>query len=51
LAALAVGLTSPTIRAASAANSPTFRDRSLFTAGFDPDFVKLSGMTVTPERP
>jgi hypothetical protein len=49
LAALAVGLASQAIPAASAANSPTFRDCSLVTAGFDPDFVQLVGATVTPE--
>jgi hypothetical protein len=30
-----------------AANSPTFRDCSLFVSGFDPDFVQVSGVTVT----
>jgi hypothetical protein len=32
---------------AQAANSPTFRDCSLFVVGFDPDFVQISGVTVT----
>jgi hypothetical protein len=32
----------------SAANSPTFRDCSL-VAGADPDFVKLTGVTVGPQ--
>jgi|SRR5205814_2373290 len=36
------------IDSAGAANSPTFRDCSLFS-GFDPDFVQISGVTVTPE--
>jgi hypothetical protein len=48
-AALAIGLASPAIPAASAANSPTFRDCSLFVSGTDPDFVQLSGVTVTSE--
>jgi PASTA domain len=30
---------------AEAANSPTFRDCSLFVAGIDPDFVQLSGVS------
>jgi hypothetical protein len=33
---------------AHAANSPTFRDCSAFVEGFDPDFVEISGVTVTP---
>ncbi|TML00319.1 MAG: hypothetical protein E6G34_02200 [Actinobacteria bacterium] len=37
------------IDSAGAANSPTFRDCSLFVSGFDPDFVQISGVTVTPE--
>jgi hypothetical protein len=48
-AVLAVGLASPAIPAAGAANSPAFRDCSLFTVGVDPDFVQLLGATVTPE--
>ncbi len=36
------------VSAASAANSPTFRDCSLFAPGIDPDFVQLSGVTVSP---
>src|SRR5438309_8129955 len=35
--------------AAHAANSPTFRDCSVFVEGFDPDFVQLSGATVSPD--
>ena len=46
LAALAASLTIP---AARAANSPTFRDCSAFVEGFDPDFVQLLGVTVTPQ--
>jgi hypothetical protein len=49
LAALAIGLASPAIPSASAANSPAFRDCSLFTPGVDPDFVELLGATVTPK--
>src|SRR5438552_2937597 len=49
LAVMAVGLASPVIPAASAANSPTFRDCSLLVAGIDPDFVQLSEVTVAPE--
>jgi hypothetical protein len=30
---------------ADAANSPTFRDCSLFAAGVDPDFVQISGVS------
>jgi hypothetical protein len=37
------------IDSAGAANSPTFRDCSLLVSGFDPDFVQVSGVTVTPE--
>jgi hypothetical protein len=36
------------VPAASAANSPTFRDCSL-VAGLDPDFVQLFGVTVGPQ--
>ena len=46
LAALAAALASPAIPTAAAANSPTFRDCSLFVAGFDPDFVEISGVMV-----
>jgi len=42
--AIAVG---PAIDSAAAANSPTFRDCSLL-GGLDPDFVQISGVTVTP---
>jgi len=34
---------------ASAANSPTFRDCSLFAEGVDPDFVQISGVSVSPQ--
>src|SRR5438270_7448277 len=37
------------VSSASAANSPTFRDCSLFVAGFDPDFVQLSGAMIGPQ--
>jgi hypothetical protein len=47
LTVLAIAL-GPAIGSAGAANSPTFRDCSL-VAGFDPDFVQISGVTVTPE--
>ena len=33
------------VPAAQAANTPTFRDCSLFAPGIDPDFVQLSGVT------
>ena len=36
------------VPAASAANSPTFRDCSAFVEGFDPDFIQLSGVRVGP---
>lgn len=45
LASSFVVLPSPT----SAANSPTFRDCSLFVEGVDPDFVQISGVTVSPQ--
>jgi hypothetical protein len=47
LAVPAIALASPAIPAASAANSPTFRDCSLLVAGVDPDFVQLSGVNVS----
>ena len=34
---------------AHAANSPTFRDCSLFVEGADPDFVQISGVAVSPQ--
>jgi hypothetical protein len=43
-AALVPASSSPAV----AANSPTFRDCSLLLDGVDPDFVQLSGVTVTP---
>src|SRR2546430_1651740 len=46
LAALAAALASPAIPTAAAENTPTFRDCSLFVAGFDPDFVQISGVMV-----
>ena len=39
LTVLAIAL-GPAIDSAGAANSPTFRDCSLFVSGFDPDFVR-----------
>ena len=48
LTVLAIAL-GPAIDSAGAANSPTFRDCSLFVSGFDPDFVQISGVTVSPE--
>jgi hypothetical protein len=48
-AALALGMTSLHVPAVSAANSPTFRDCSLFVSGFDEDFVEISGVTLTPQ--
>jgi hypothetical protein len=49
LAVLMMALASPALPSADAANGPTFRDCSLLVAGVDPDFVQLSGVTVTPE--
>src|SRR5437588_11193678 len=49
MAVLAAALASPAIPAANAANSPTFRDCSLLVAGFDPDFVEISGVKVGSE--
>ena len=34
---------------AGAANGSTFRDRSAFVSGFDPDFVQLSGVMVNAD--
>jgi len=48
LAVPALALAWPAIPAASAANTPTFRDCSFF-GGLDPDFVELVGANVTPE--
>ena len=48
LAVPALALAWPAIPAASAANTPTFRDCSL-SGGLDPDFVELIGAKVTPE--
>jgi len=45
LGAAAVPSSAPVV----AANSPTFRDCSLLVEGIDPDFVQLSGVTVTPQ--
>ena len=39
-AALAVGTACLRVPAVHAANSPTFRDCSLFVSGFDEDFVQ-----------
>ena len=46
---LALGLVAVPSLAVRAANGPTFRDCSLFVEGVDPDFVQLSGVTVTPQ--
>jgi hypothetical protein len=35
---------------ALAQNSPTFRDCSLFVQGFDPDFVQLFGVMLSPQE-
>jgi hypothetical protein len=43
--AAAVGPQAP----ASAANSPTLRDCSLLAEGVDPDFVQITGVTVSPQ--
>ena len=48
LGALAMGGACVAVPAASAANSPTFRDCSL-VGGLDPDFVQLFGVTVGPQ--
>lgn len=48
LAALTLGAASLAAPAARAANSAAFRDCS-FAAGFDPDFVRLSEVTVGPQ--
>jgi hypothetical protein len=48
LGGLLLGAASLPVSAASAANSPTFRDCSAFVEGFDPDFVQLSGVRVSP---
>lgn len=47
LGALTLSAASFPVAAASAANSPTFRDCSAFLEGFDPDFVQLSGVKVS----
>ena len=49
LGLVAVGTGSLLVPSATAANSPTFRDCSLFVSGFDPDFVQISGVMVSPE--
>ncbi len=49
-AVLALGVAGVRVSVVSAANSPTFRDCSLFVSGFDPDFVQLSGVTVTSQN-
>jgi hypothetical protein len=46
VAALAAATALFAAPSASAANSPTFRDCSLFAAGVDPDFVQLSGVSM-----
>jgi hypothetical protein len=45
-AAAGVVVASLLVSGASAANSPTFRDCSLFSPGVDPDFVRISKVTV-----
>ena len=45
LGAILIGSASLPVEAASAANSPTFRDCA-FVGGIDPDFVQLSGASV-----
>jgi len=47
-AVLALSVAGFQVSTVSAANTPTTRDCSLFVAGFDPDFVQISGVTVTP---
>jgi hypothetical protein len=47
LGALTAAIAWLTVPVADAANSPTFRDCSL-VGGIDPDFVQLSGVTVSP---
>lgn len=47
--ALAAGGMSMTAPPAVAQNSPTFRDCSLFVQGFDPDFVQLFGVMLSPQ--
>jgi hypothetical protein len=47
VAALAAGTSWLAVAPAGAANSPTFRDCS-FAGGTDPDFVRLSEVTVAP---
>jgi hypothetical protein len=49
LGALAVGGFSLTAPAATAQNSPTFRDCSIFVQGIDPDFVQLFGVMLSPQ--
>jgi hypothetical protein len=43
---MGIAMASFLVSGASAANSPTFRDCSLFSPGIDPDFVRLSRVTV-----
>ena len=45
----AVGVLAVPASPVRAANSPTFRDCSIFVEGFDPDYVQISGVTVTPQ--
>jgi hypothetical protein len=45
----AIALALPSVPAASAANTPTFRDCSLLVSGIDPDFVELIGARVSSE--
>jgi hypothetical protein len=47
--AVAVGGFSLVAPAATAQNSPTFRDCSLGAQGIDPDFVQLFGVGLTPQ--
>ena len=45
--AVVVGGISLTAPAATAQNSPTFRDCSIFAQGVDPDFVQLFGVSMS----
>jgi hypothetical protein len=47
--ALALGGFVLSAPAATAQNSPTFRDCSLLAQGVDPDFVQLFGVTLSPQ--
>jgi hypothetical protein len=49
LVAVALAASTVTASTARAANRETFRDCSAFVEGFDPDFVELFGVTVSPQ--